>query len=123
MIKMYIETDTIIYAVSWIIIYAGLPFWFILAPVFSSRFKFIPIRKLRRGILLATLIMWPIMLLHRMSIEVPYSMARTEDPMYDGTGGTGVLLLFGWFVALVFQVPHILLRLLADHLKVRRNKG
>ncbi|MFT5906383.1 MAG: hypothetical protein ACI9E1_001991 [Cryomorphaceae bacterium] len=46
--------------------------------------------------------MWPIMLLYRANIEVPYNMAITEDPMYDGVGGNAMLLIFGWLVALIF---------------------
>ncbi len=123
MIETYIETDTIIYAVSWVFIYIGIPFWFIVAPVLSKKYKFIPNRKLGQGILTCTLIMWPIMLMHRTNIEVPYNMARTEDPMYDGVGGNAVLLIFGWLMALIFQVPHILLRLLIDYVNGKRHRG
>lgn len=115
--------DTVIYTISWLIIYAGIPSWFILAPVFSKRCSFISTRTVGKGVLLSTLIMWPLMLGHRIAIEVPYNMARTDDPMYDGVGGNAAILMFGWLMALIFQVPHVVLRLLIGFLAKRQRKG
>ena len=111
--------DTAIYMISGLFIYAGVPFWFILAPVFSKRFSFIPVRSIGSGILLSTLAMWPLMLVHRIAIEVPYNMARTDDPAYDGVGGNAAILLMGWLSALIFQLPHVAIRLVAE----KRSKG
>ena len=115
--------DSIIYTISWLTVYVGIPFWFILAPVFSGRFSFIPARKIGTGILLSTLIMWPLMLGHRISIEVPYNMARTDDPMYDGVGGNAAILMTGWLLALIFQLPHVVLRLIVDLVAKKKRNG
>ena len=115
--------DTIVYTISSLIIYVGIPFWFILAPILSKRYSFIPARKVAKGILLSTLIMWPLMLGHRISIEVPYNMARTDDPMYDGVGGNAAILMVGWLVALILQMPHVALRLIIDLIAKKNRKG
>lgn len=47
-------------------------------------------------------------------------MARTDDPMYDGVGGNAVILVFGWLLAFIFQIPHIVIRLLVDLIAARR---
>jgi len=67
--------------------------------------------------------MWPLMLAHRIAIEVPYNMARTDDPMYDGVGGNAAILLMGWLIALIFQLPHVVIRLIADLIAKKKSKG
>lgn len=115
--------DTVIYTISWLFIYAGVPFWFILSPVLSTKYSFIRSRSIGKGILLSTIAMWPLMLVHRISIEVPYNMARTDDPMYDGVGGNAAILVMGWLVALIFQLPHIALRVIVDLITKKKSKG
>ncbi len=106
--------DTFIIYGTALIVYAGIPFWFVFAPVFSKNVSFIPARKISNGILLSTFIMWPLMVVHRIGIELPYNLARTDDPGYDGVGGNVAILMMGWLLAILCQVPHIVLRLLVD---------
>lgn len=119
---MNLDWDTVAYAVTWGVIYVAIPFWFIVAPGFPGRFKIIPRRTIGSGVLLSTLIMWPLMFGHRVAVEVPYNMARTNDPMYDGVGLNAAMLMMGWFLALIFEVPHIFTRLLLNWI-YRTSKG
>jgi hypothetical protein len=113
--------DSIVYYFTGAITCIAVPFWFIFVSGLRLTSKWITRRSVGRGILLSTVIMWPLMLLVRVYVEVPYMMARTEDPMYDGMAGNAGLLILGWLFALVLQIPHIILRLLLDLYQGRRN--
>jgi hypothetical protein len=115
--------DTLAYHATWAAVYVAVPFWFIVGRRIWSSSSSVTPRSVGRGILLSTLIMWPLMILHRTSIEVPYIMARTIDPMYDGVGGNAAILVMGWCMALVFQLPHITLRLLLDAFRRKRRES
>ena len=108
------QWDTITYHTTWLVVHAAIPFWFIVVSGLRLESRLVTRRTISRGILLSTLIMWPLMVLHRVSVEVPYIMARTTDPMYDGVGGNAATLLMGWLLALILEIPHIILRLLIE---------
>lgn len=112
--SLAMQWDTITYHSTWLVVHAVIPFWFIVISGLRLESKFVTRRTIVRGILLSTLIMWPLMVLHRVSVEVPYIMARTTDPMYDGVGGNAATLMMGWLLALILEIPHIILRLLLE---------
>ena len=114
--------DTLTYYTTGMVVYVLVPFWFIVVSGIRSASKVVVRRSIGRGMLLSTLLMWLLMLLHRTSVEVPYIMERTTDPMYDGVGGNAAILLMGWFIALVFELPHIALRLLVEFFYWRRKQ-
>lgn len=57
--------DTVIRAISISLIYVVLPFSFILVPVFSKSYPFIPHRSVFKGIVISTITMWSLMFAHR----------------------------------------------------------
>ncbi len=116
-------SETIIFYFTSALVYILVPFWFIVTPLFANRCKWLIYRNIKRSLWVTVLLMWPLMIAHRALIEVPYNMMLTDDPMYDGVGGNGVVLLFGWAIAVICSLPHWLVRVLFGKSRKRSKKS
>ena len=119
---MTIEEKQILVTVGYWAILLGIPAITVLPPLAIRSWPRL-IQSTARGILLATAIGWPILIFYRIFVEVPLNMDLAQsrgDMMYDGVGGNAATIMFGWLFALLFSLPHAVLRLTIQRI---RRKG
>ena len=119
---MTIETQNTLVTIGYWIIWVGLPALLILGPVVISTWPK-AIRPTTRGLLIAVVLGWPLLIAYRILVEVPVNMQMAElsaDNTYDGVGGNAAMIIMGGLVMLIFATPCAGLRYMIEFWK-RRN--
>ncbi len=100
------------------LVYVMTPSWFILSPLFSSKYKFIPNRRARWGLLYSIIVIWLLLILCSfIYLSIP---SQSDDPLADGTGLVAVSLLSGWLIGFVISVPYLVIRYIIETFIIKK---
>ena len=111
---------TVICCLTWFGVYVAIPFGLIVVPVIASRWRFMAHFSVGKGILISTLLMWFLMEFLNVSVTIPRHTPIADDSMHDGTAVNAVIFMLGWLIALIFQLPHLMMRLLIEEILCSR---